>query len=166
MTHVTDEEQIHQDLVNVIWRMKKIRLNAMSSHVVYTEYQALYQINLYMMEHPDSHGIYVSKLAGDLLITPPAASRLLNTMEGKGLIIRTVDEDRRRNTFVSLTPAGDQILAQTAQEMEDSKLRLIRRMGYKDITKLIELWNKLAEIMEEEVESTRGREKDEMEAHT
>lgn len=166
MTQVKDEEQIHQDLVNVIWRMKKVRLNAMSSHVVYTEYQALYQINLYMMEHPDSPGIYVSKLALDLLITPPAASRLLNTMEGKGLIARTVDKGSRRNTFVSLTPAGSEILTQTAKDLEESKLRLIRRMGYEDITKLIELWNKLAEVMEEEVESTRSRHKEELEEHT
>lgn len=165
MTNEQEEEKIHQDLVNVIWRMKKVRLNAMSSHVIYTEYHALCQINCYMNEHPGSQGIYVSRLADDLSITPPAASRLLNSMEGKGLLTRTVDTDNRRNTFVTLTPAGRQILTQTAREMEESKRRLISRMGHEDITKLIELWNKLAGIMEEEAEAIRRRQKEEMEEH-
>lgn len=151
-----DEEQIHRELVNVIRRIRKIRLNAISRNVIYTEYQALDQINRYVKEHSGSQGIYVSKLARDLRIAPPAASRLLNTMEKKGQIIRTVDKGSRRNTFVSLTPEGSRILAQATENMEKVKLRLIRRMGHEDITKLIELWNKLAGIMEEETKDPDG----------
>lgn len=150
MAKEQDEERLHRELVNVIRRMRKVRLNAMSQNIIYTEYQALDQINRYGKEHPDSQGIYVSKLARDLRIAPPSASRLLKTMEGKGLIIRTVDKGSRRNTFVSLTSEGSRTLAQATKNMEEVKLRLIRRMGHEDITKLIELWNKLAEIMEDE----------------
>lgn len=163
MAKKQDEERIHRELVNVIRRMRKIRLNAMSQSVIYTEYQALDQIYRYAKEYPDSQGIYVSKLARGLKVAPPAASRLLNTMERKGLIIRTVDQGSRRNTFVSLTPEGGRILTQANKNLEEVKIRLIRRMGHEDITKLIELWNKLAEIMEEETEGAIRRHKEETE---
>ena len=94
-------------------RMRKIKLNILSEQVIYSEYYALEQIDLYVKEHPGSIGIYVSELADRLRIVPSSASRLLNTMEGKGLITRKVDTGSRRNIFVCLTPAGRDILTST-----------------------------------------------------
>ena len=95
----------------------------------------------------------MSELAGNMDIAPSAASRLLNAMEGKQLITREVDTGDRRNTFVCLTPEGKKIHDKTAKVMENMRGRLVERMGYEDITQLIELWNKLAGIMEEELSS-------------
>lgn len=163
MTNEQDEKLLQQELVNVMRRMRRMRLNVLSEHVIYTEYHALEQIDQYMQDHPGSRGIFVSKLAHNLSIVPSAASRLLNSLEGKNLVEREVDTKDRRNTFVRLTPQGAQILTQTARDMDEMKAQLIRRMGHEDISKLIELWNKLADLMEEEVDTIIKRQKKRME---
>lgn len=152
-----DDKLLQQELVNVMRRMRRVKMNVLSEQVIYTEYQALDQISRYVREHPDSGGIYVSELARSLNIMRSAASRLLNTMEGKGFISREVDKKDRRNTFVRLTPAGERILTQTAQDMDELKAQLIRRMGHEDILRLIKLWNRLATIMEDELDSLAKR---------
>ena len=62
-----------------------------------------------------------------------------------------------------MTPQGEEILHRTARVMEDMRGRLVERMGYEDITKLIELWNKLAGIMEEELSGIWEQRKNERE---
>lgn len=160
MSDERDEKMLQSELVQLMRRMRKARLNVLSEQVIYTEYYALEQISQYGREHPGSVGIYVSELALSMNIVPPAASRLLNSMEGKGLIARKVDPGDRRNTFVCLTAAGEEILAQTAKDMDALKAQLVRRMGREDLITLIELWTKLADIMEEEMSAFIGRRKD------
>lgn len=163
MTNEADGKYLQSELVKVIRRMRKIKLNVSSERLMYTEYNALELIRRYTQEHPGAPGIYVSELAGSMDIAPSAASRLLNTMEGKKLITREVDAGDRRNTFVCMTPQGEEILHRTARVMEDMRGRLVERMGYEDITKLIELWNKLAGIMEEELSGIWEQRKNERE---
>lgn len=153
MEHEQDQRQLHTELVKTIRRMRRIKLSVLTEHVIYSEYVALSHISLYVEENPGSPGIYVSELAERMETATSAVSRMLNSIEKKGLITRTVDLKNRRNTYVCLTPGGRQILADSARGMEDLWKRLLDRMGNEDAYKLIELWNKLAGIMEEEVES-------------
>lgn len=151
MSDDRDEKLLQAELIQLMRRMRKVRMNVLSEQVIYTEYYALEQISHYVQEHPGSEGIYVSELALCMNIVPSAASRLLNSMEGKGLIARKVDPGDRRSTFVCLSAAGEEILARTAGDMDALKTRLVHRMGREDLIKLIELWTKLADIMDEEM---------------
>lgn len=159
MSDDQEEKMLQSELIQLMRRMRKVRLNVLSEQVIYTEYYALEQIGRYVRENPGSEGIYVSELALCMSIMPPAASRLLNSMEGKGLIARKVDRGDRRNTFVCLTPAGEDILARTAGDMDALKVKLARRMGREDLIRLIELWTKLADIMDEEMSAYMERRK-------
>ena len=151
MAEEQDDKMLQEELIQLMRRIRKARLNVLSEQMIYTEYFALEQISRYGKTHPDSPGIYVSELASSMNIVPPAASRLLNSLEGKGFITRKADPGDRRNTFVCLTPAGMEILAQTAKDMDALKDRLAVRMGRENLITLIELWTKLADIMEEEM---------------
>ena len=57
-------------LMQIMQRMRKIKLNILSEQVIYSEYYALEQIDRYVKEHPGSIGIYVSELADRLRIVP------------------------------------------------------------------------------------------------
>lgn len=166
MPHEQDEKQLHTELVKAIRRMRRIKLSVLTEHVIYSEYVALSHISRYVEENPGSPGIYVSELADRMETATSAVSRMLKSIEGKGLITRTVDLENRRNTYVCLTPAGRQILADSAMGMEELWKRLLQRMGDEDAHKLIELWNKLASIMEEEVESQPKRQKECISGHS
>lgn len=159
-------ELLRQDLVDVMRRMRKIRVHAWTEQVIYTEYQALDQISRYVQEHPREPGIKVSTLACDLHIAVSAASRLLGTMEGKRLISRKADTKDRRNTFVSLTPVGRELLSRASGKMDELNLRIIRRMGPKECRSLIVLWNKLATIMEDEVSALMEKRRQKREEHS
>lgn len=164
MTNEKDGKYLQSELIKVMRRIKKIKSNVSLEPLIYTEYNALELISRYTREHPGAPGIYVSELAGSMGIAPSAASRLLNAMEGKGFIAREVDAGDRRNTFVRLTPEGKEVFGRVAGEMEFLRERYVERMGYEDISELIKLWNKLADIMEEELsllEQSREREREE-----
>ena len=149
MSDKHNEKILQPELMQIMQRMRKIKLNILSEQVIYSEYYALEQIDRYVKEHPGSIGIYVSELADRLRIVPSSASRLLNTMEGKGLITRKVDTGSRRNIFVCLT----------AQDMDFLKSQIVRRMGPEDISRLIGLWGRLADIMEDEMHQLLERRK-------
>lgn len=159
MSEELNEKVLQSELMQIMQRLKKIRLNILSEQLIYSEYCALEQIDRYVTEHPGSIGIYVSELADSMKIVPSSASRLLNTMEGKGLITRKVDTGNRRNIFVCLTPAGREILISTARDMDFLKSQIIRRMGTEDISRLIGLWGRLADIMEDEMHQLQERRK-------
>lgn len=63
MSDERNEKILQSELMQIMQRMKKIRLNILSEQVIYSEYYALEQIDRYVKEHPGSIGIYVSELA-------------------------------------------------------------------------------------------------------
>ncbi len=51
-----------------------------------------------------------SELAARERVQPPTMTRILATLEGRGLIARAVHPDDRRRTIIALTPAGRDLL--------------------------------------------------------
>lgn len=60
----------------------------------------------YVLINVKKGGVPVTKIAPNMGIEPTSLSRLLNTMEDKGLIIREKDEVDRRVVNLSLTEKG------------------------------------------------------------
>jgi DNA-binding MarR family transcriptional regulator len=54
-----------------------------------------------------------SQLAERERITPPSMNRTLNTLEEAGLVVRSPDPDDARKVIVTITPAGDSLIAET-----------------------------------------------------
>jgi len=54
-----------------------------------------------------------SQLAVRERITPPSMNRTLNTLEEAGLVVRSPDPDDARKVIVTITPAGDSLIAET-----------------------------------------------------
>lgn len=160
MSNEPNEKLLLNELVKAIRRMRRVKVSVLNEQVIYSEYIALSHIKRYLEEHPGTPGIYVSELAERMEIATSAVSRMLNSIERKGFITRTVNAKDRRNTYVCLTPAGSKILADSTREMGVLWKRLIKRMGDEDTRTLIELWSKLAIIMEEEMNCSIEHEKE------
>ena len=54
-----------------------------------------------------------SQLAERERVTPPSMNRTLNALESAGLVARAPDPDDARKVIVTLTPAGDALIAET-----------------------------------------------------
>ena len=74
---------------------------------------------------------------------------MLNNLEDKGYIIRLSDKKDRRITYIDLTQKGIDLLEKHHKEMVDYTNLVISKLGKEDTETLVDLLNKLSDIMED-----------------
>lgn len=94
-------------------------------------------------------GLNVSEIQEDLHISKPAVSQILNTLESKGYIVRTIDPKDRRKISVKVTPEGAEELNQALKCYEDALDEVIMKFGEEDTKRLILLLTKLIDTFDE-----------------
>ena len=135
----------------------RVRLGALFPDISQGEFLALEVIYRYTLIQDKGSKICVSDLAKNMKIASSAVSRMLHTLEERGLISREVDRRDRRNTYVFLTEAGRQKHQDAVDTMDDFLKSVVNRMKEEDIRQLIVLWNELADIIDDELDSrTKG----------
>ncbi len=103
-----DTEHIQRECM---WAMQEFRRMDMhhrrrNDEIFGREFGFLHMIESFQRDNPQIPGIYVNELAECTGMTKSGVSKYLHRLEERGMITRTVDPDNRRNTFVSLAPAG------------------------------------------------------------
>ena len=93
--------------------------------------------------------INVSELKDNLFISKSAVSQILNSLESKGFLQRTIDKDDRRKISVVLTPAGQSVLIRMKEYFDQMLEETILRFGEEDAATLVLLFNRLIDITEE-----------------
>ena len=63
-------------------------------------------------------GLRVGELAAGVGIDDATATRLVDRLEGLGVVARTSEPDDRRATMVALTPAGEELVAGVAAQRQ------------------------------------------------
>lgn len=134
-------------------RFRRMHLTGSFSGLPKGAFFALEMISRYQALHPEAEGMYVSDLAAKLQVSMPSTSRTLKMLEQKGYIVRQVNPENRRNTFIRLTPEGAEVLGVTKKQAHDFAARVICRMGAADMRQAIDLFNRLIDIMETEMET-------------
>lgn len=145
--------ETHHQFFQVLNRLKQLDWNKQFSVLKPPEYIALTIIDEYHRSHPDVSGIYVSDFAERLHVAPPTASKLLKQMEGEGWLCRMVDRNNRRNTFISLTAAGKELLTSEQEHCAALGNRVIQRMGKENSAALLAGLNHMIDLIEEEFEA-------------
>ncbi|NCF19806.1 MAG: homoprotocatechuate degradation operon regulator HpaR [Haliea sp.] len=98
----------------------------------------------------ENNGIDASEIAERCAILMPSLSRILQNLQGRGLIVReTCDRDQRRS-LVSITPRGRGLVRKIAPLSEERYDYITERFGEKNMTRLYELLGELIECMEED----------------
>jgi len=95
-------------------------------------------------------GVYVWELAERTHVHPPAVSRTLRELEEKGLIERSIDPSDRRNVKVRPTSKGLAFCERAEAKMEAMLSRVENKMGADNIAQLVDLCDRLCDILEEE----------------
>ncbi|MHA0856915.1 MarR family winged helix-turn-helix transcriptional regulator [Paenibacillus sp. CMAA1364] len=94
-------------------------------------------------------GIRVSEISGLLGVTSPTVTQLLNSLETKGWIERTMDQKDRRAVRIKLTAEGEDVIQNAIQVTEVSMNELIQYLGQDDSEQLIELLTKAYQFYEQ-----------------
>lgn len=97
---------------------------------------------------PDKN-VGVSDIQNNLFVTKPAVSQTLNALENKGYIGREIDKNDRRKVNVAITPEGLKVLKESGASANRMLEAVISRFGEENTVKLTELFNLLADILDD-----------------
>lgn len=97
-------------------------------------------------------GIRISEIARITRTLPPAVSRTLRGLEAQEYIIRIVDKNDRRNTYVEITDKGKEVLAKTESELKNFFESVLGRTDPDKIEKLTGYLHELYDITSAELE--------------
>lgn len=104
------------------------------------------------------NNISISEVQNGLHITKSAISQMMNSLEKKGFIERTIDTDDRRKIVVTLTEAGKDILSKTKESANHNLNEIISTLGDDKTNQFISLLNQVSDISEElkkEIKNTK-----------
>lgn len=105
-------------------------------------------------------GIQISRLVEYLRVLPPAVSRTLRGLEEKGYVERIISLSNRRNAYVRLTQAGEDILKEAEEVMETFAENVFARIDEEDLRRMYEYLYRLYDAASEEIENLKhGRRK-------
>lgn len=146
-----DTSKIQENVLETANRFHRINLEGLLPDISRREYELMAAVQDYMDENSGKKGICVSGLAFRLHVSSPAVSRMVSILEEKGYIGRSMDKEDRRNTYIYLTEKGRAAKAEAETALCRLMERVTQRMGEDDMHQLIMLWNRLADIMEQEL---------------
>lgn len=142
--------ETHLQFYRLMERLRKIDWNKQFQTLRVPEFLALHTIYTYHHSHPDVAGMYVSAFAETVCITMPAASKLLKLLEQQGWIIRQVDRDNRRNTFIILTEAGETLYHSECRYCVQKGDRIFAKLGAENTAALLSAVSGILDVLEEE----------------
>lgn len=86
-----------------------------------------------LARHP---GLSGAQLARRAFVSPQAGSEMVGILERKGLVSRSPHEANRRVLRISLTPAGEELLAACYPAVDDLEHRMLKRLSDERVAEL------------------------------
>lgn len=146
---MTNQISLNEELLNAIHRFTIIlRRKRMSADIVFHEFVVLR--NILMIQTERNNSIYPSDLSDKLNLSRSYITAVLNSLEKKNFIMRTLDTSDRRRILVRITDKGRHIFDNmAAKELEQADI-LISGLTNEKTLNLILLLNQASEILEKE----------------
>lgn len=84
--------------------------------------------------------------------SPPMISKMLRSLEGKGMIVREVDVQDRRNTNIFLTEQGKEYLSTGKKRIDRVLAKAVNVLGEEKINEMLQVLEEFYEILKNELE--------------
>lgn len=104
----------------------------------------------------DGRAVSTGRLAQLVLGKQPTVTRQLDRMESKGFVQRTDDDGDRRITLVSITPAGQKVVARLIPLAREHEDRVLKPFGLKRAQDLKDALRRMIEIHRPPAEEEAG----------
>ncbi len=140
-----------KEFFDTIDSFRKLKLNSILPGITHGD-SGILNLIYCCRERASGEGIKISDLVRESQLPPPAISRSLRALESKGLVTRTVDPQDRRNTFVILTPAGEEMREEVDKILSDLADAIFGTLGDETVQKLIEYLKSFLEASRIEIE--------------
>lgn len=101
-----------------------------------------------MPPHPFGPGDFAKMLE----CSPPMISKMLRSLEKKGMLVRETDKADRRNTNIFLTEQGEELLLEGKERMDCLFERVIAKFGEEQVDKMLVAMEEFYQVVKEELE--------------
>lgn len=91
-----------------------------------------------------------SELGKAMNVSTPRITAILNKLETKQLIVRTISPEDRRNVLISLSHQGKQIVEEQLLQQQKFIQTLVERLNKEDVEAFIRVLNTLEIIIDEQ----------------
>ena len=144
---MTKQAELNEALLNAIHRFTvTLRRKRISADIIFHEFLLLRKIQRIQTEKNDP--VYPSDLSDKLNLSKSYITAVLNSLEKKELIVRTLDTADRRRLPVRITDKGRQIFDNmAAKELEQADI-LISGLTREKTLNLISLLNQASDILD------------------
>lgn len=133
------EPSLIEQFITSMSRLKKLEsVFSSECEMQINEMAILYHITTLCNECPDVH-LNVPMIQEQLMISKPAVSYILNSLEKKNYITRKIDLCDRRKISISITAEGRAAADQSMKKYYGIWAEILRRFGENNMRQLIEL---------------------------
>ena len=146
------EKELVMQFIHTIDGLRSIHREKLLIDLSAAEFRFLRTIQEFQSKHPEVQGIYVNDLAERLYVTKSAASKMLRQLEQRGLIERRTDPADRRNTFVCMTHAGEDLGERQRQRFDRFLLEIVDDMGEEHFTDILNGLRELTQAVNDRME--------------
>ena len=149
-----------KEFFDIMTSFRKLNISSMLPEISHGDFSILKVIHC-CRENCGAEGraVKVSDVVKCTMLPAPAVSRSLRTLEEKDLVVRTIDKEDRRNTFVELTPAGDALLAEIEGIMTSFADAVFGNLGDETIRKLNAYLHEFLEAARKEINKRKRDDK-------
>lgn len=145
------EKDLGAEFIALAHRFKRLNMEGLFTDLSRGEFFLLQMIHSGCLEQEKTEGVYVSRIAAHMKVTPSAISRMLKGLEERAFIERKVDKNDRRNTYVCLTSEGEQMRKKIEVQMNDFTRNVLEAMGEEEAKLLVTLFNRMIDVVEVEL---------------
>lgn len=147
-------QQFKNELMDVLFHFHKLKLSSIMP-ISQSDCHILSVTEKLNEEVGEGSGAKVSEVARRIKLSVPSISRTLNHLEKKGYVKRYQDVRDRRNTYVSVTDAGRDILREVDQIMVDYLDAIFVQVDEQRMRDLIDFLKEIYQVAEEEIEKRK-----------
>jgi DNA-binding MarR family transcriptional regulator len=87
-------------------------------------------------------------VAKEIYLSPSTVVGIIDRLEKKGLVVRSRDSRDRRQVYVSITPSGEKLIADTPALMQETLVKAIVELPELEQVSIAMALEKLTELME------------------
>ena len=143
------------DIVSMIKRLHSITFNPLIDEVNSSEYGIL-KLVCKINSEQNNPCVIVSDISKRLNVSAPSVTKVLNSLEKKGLVERKIDNENRRNTIVYLTKKGKEIKEQNDKILAKFIENVYEHVGRENIVQFMQLSEIILDAFDKEVNSSNN----------
>lgn len=130
----------------------KHTLEKLFSQVSVVDYAAMWIIAKLIDEKEDLDRLYLNEIAEQLQIPMKEVTKIVQSLQGRGLISWTHDGDGSEGTYIQITKNGSEAVGVQQHTLKDLYARVIRRFGKERFMTMVSLVGEFDYVMNDEME--------------